>query len=411
MSLEKLPHLDKNQETKSNPLVKKMVLGALAATSLTSYAKESLPDIEDKEPVKEITYQEKSSDTHEKQTANPFKVGDNKGLYESTDPVEKSLGKEEKSFSIDVTKSFGFEKAKLNTQQFKEAEAEIISQLQLLPPQTLIDLEQGKKVILVKVSRSPEEIIKGGYDAGRGWVFNNEDLAKDTADEGSDLIESATKKFGLSQVTLQFEIPQGGVDKENPQRYVKISFEDIIENEPTENSIEIISDPEFERLSQSYAVIIDKSPSMNLETTQVQETINDINKKLNSDIKIVKLEAGTGGATEKHMLTINKVLDGVKEAFGEKKYIYIYTDEPDFDSSKSYLANGKYEIKLQETINRAKELNIEIRLKAYQPGNTLKFVDKVLESGDLTMQTKQSESDNKWFDQLVNHNTIIASNE
>jgi len=248
-----------SKKQKAGTLAKTIGLGALTAKmtlgGMDAKAADTAETVTDRENYGiETTYETAAETSDETARYVDFipdtekeDIDPGKKKVESTDVVESEIDIESnvtRSFNINVMESFEFEHAKLNADQFAAAEQKIMEELNELPEEIRNDLLLGKKKIKISVSRDAVPVVAGGYDAGRGWVNNLEELARDTAEEIGDVAHAGAKKAGLESVIIEFEIPKGGVDQENPTRYGVISFEDLIENIPAKGfeSQEILSD-------------------------------------------------------------------------------------------------------------------------------------------------------------------------
>lgn len=319
--------------------------------------------------------------------------------------IEENLETHIEKVEFDMTTSFELGNAVINEAEQEKMQSSITNFFDNLPQEIKDRINNGESVISINSGCSPELIAKTGIESGRGIVHNNIELATERANEGFEkVVEPSLNESGLNSGKVIYTIPENGVDNDNPIRYVTISIEDKIE---VLNDLKIElkegGDVEIEIekiLSNTYGVIIDESPSMEKDAKEVRSLINEINENSKEEVREFKLDAGFDRMHEQHLKTIDGILDGIEEPLLEKKYLIIYSDEPDVNSEiEKNNQISDYENKLQETIDRSKDLNIEIVLRAFDPSNSGESILKSLESNDLTRTNNQS-VDKVWFKNL-----------
>ncbi|MCA9352862.1 hypothetical protein KC901_01630 [Patescibacteria group bacterium] len=269
----------------------------------------------------------KGAGDHEKnpaQTTAPAETNtvEDSAVYDATkdfetrtgDPVESKI----EVYTIDVSRSFNFERAKLTPEEFENGKNMLVEQMKQLPFKEL--------TVTIEVSRSPEKVIPGGYDAGRGWVNNLEDLAEDTAEEIEEMVQAAAQELGIT-VTTTYAPFEGGVDKNNPTRHATVTFKETVEKQNTEHEkyesgtqeiLEMISNnPELAPIYKADVVVLDTSGSMTKDMQEALDFLTLINEKTGKKIKVINLE---GKSNEAHARTLKKILEG---------NALVISDEPD----------------------------------------------------------------------------------
>lgn len=317
--------------------------------------------------------------------------------------------------SFDMEEEFDFEKAKLNPEKFETAVDKLTNFLSALTLQIVENIESGKTEIVFYAQRSNVNVVSGGYNAGRGWVNNNLDLCRDTVEEMSDVFTEALKRSGISGAKYRFDIPENGVNMDNPNKILsRISFADVLETSLVDTNVKATEDSHLENkfssntIENSNVIIIDMSGSMQTEADLARATADKILGDSGKKIEIIKLE---GGSHEAHANTIMHNLDKVPDG-GQ---LTVFTDEP--DSSFMYVfatgerreeAISEYKNFMLEIIKKAQDRDIKIMVRVYNPNekeggfkefsliqnpNTLIPLDK----GDISNADSRI---NTWFNQI-----------
>jgi hypothetical protein len=408
-------------ETKRNEL-KKLVLGlgligSQVAVGMNADAPKNFETLDTDQPNKEIAFETATDNTED--IANPFNVEPDNSLYENnnTDPEKEKKSSDKESqennvekFEIDLTASFELGNAVMSPEKQEEMQSQLVDFFDKLPQEIKDKINSGEAIINIESGSSPEVIVEKGIDSGRGIVHNNEELSIHRAEAGAEPTEAALRAVHLN-ADIEFKVPKGGVNPDNPVRYVKVSIGESLEYTPAGVGLEIPPLPEnlaeFENVIYE---IIDESPSMRAEANDVKQKIQQVVEEFGRDLEVKKLDAGESGGSEKHLKTLNSLLEEIEsknsEPFDEVKKIRIRTDEPDIDSSKALRkgeigeqASQDYALEMQKTLDKLKSLNIQVELVAYEPGDTLNSITKILDADDL-VRTEFDSQDQGWYANL-----------
>ena len=369
----------------------KLAVGAKIAletsAGLGAEAVDNTATVEDKNLTSvERTFESNASEKTDEATIS-FEDGI-KGL--STDPVENTKEANPESggeggienleaYRVDITESFELGKGILEASQVSGIESQLSGFFSSLPESVKTQLENGNLVVRVSSSCSPEKIVEGGIDAGNGTiVYNNEDLARVRAELGGALSESTMQQSGV-RGTIEFSIPVGGVDLDNPTRRVEISIELKANPSPERNDSEV-EDLSQMNLDNVAYVVIDRSRSMKAEADVVSREVETYNRNFNGQVEIINLKADKEtGTIEDHYGTLKDILDGIQKPFAQQREIHFYTDE----YQNKYIENFKD--KMDVLIAKAKELNLKVILHTYEAGDTKVRTDRELASADQLM--------------------------
>ncbi|MCA9352503.1 hypothetical protein KC866_03935 [Patescibacteria group bacterium] len=431
---EKTPELNSSEEREFQKRVKNeeqanlmkkgmlgMMLGASTlASSMDGDAHKEFNTLENTDGI-ETTF-EKPVDSYE-DAANPFNVEPDKdGVYENTEPdVETDPEKkpnQSETYKIDVMKSFGFEKPNLTPEDFEAGKSLLISQINELPDAMKQNLE-----VTVQVGRSPEPVVAGGYDTPYGHVDDLETLARYTAEEIGKMVQAAGQEAGVENIKIVFEIPEGGVDKNNQTRYGLVTFQENVatledQSESFENGMfeigEIIkNNPEFTSIYESDVVILDSSGSMNEDMENALDFIKLIKEKTGKDIEVIDLE---GKSNEAHARTLSKINGDVNAL--------VITDEPDSTIQELFagddrrdLAEQQYKDYVDNEVLADSQANYKIRVlnpNAQEGG----FKEFMLNDSPYAMMPLDKRGDKlsggeriqKWYDGLPNQNITLENN-
>jgi hypothetical protein len=260
-------------------------------------------------------------------------------------------------------------------------------------PQEVRDNPQKYKVV-IEAYASKHKIAETGVDTGkRGRVSTNKDLALFRAQEALEVWKTIEQENLAPQgIQVSVETSEDGVYHGDlgaaiqEGRMIKISIE-VIKESPAakivKEGITALGD-----LSNVSFVIIDRSPSMKTEGKQVEQIVNKFNQNTEGEIMVLDLETenGSKGSIEDHILSLEKALDNISEAYGEEKLGFIITDE---------FQNKKYEdseARINNLIAKAKSLNIKLVIQRYQDGDTNKFSVKEITPLNVLGKIKKATS-------------------
>ncbi len=260
-------------------------------------------------------------------------------------------------------------------------------------PQEVRDNPQKYKVV-IEAYASKHKIAETGVDTGkRGRVTNNKDLALFRAQEALEVWNSIEQENLAPQgIQVSVETSDDGVYHGDlgaaiqEGRMIKISIE-VIKESPAakivKEGITALGD-----LSNVSFVIIDRSPSMKTEGKQVEQIVNKFNQNTEGEIMVMDLETenGSKGSIEDHILSLEKALDNISEAYGEEKLGFLITDE---------FQNKRYEdseVRINNLIAKAKSLNIKLVIQRYQDGDTNKFSVKEITPLNVLGKIKKATS-------------------
>ena len=277
----------------------------------------------------------------------------------------------------------GFEmgKADLSPEQQIQIKDDFKKFAESFPSEVLSNPEKFE--VVIKAYASKHRIAEMGVDTGkRGKAFTNKELAQFRAEEAKSVWDDIAKEKNLpTNINVRIDTSHDGVYDGNTQktlqdgRMIEISISVIQEKDTSlENTPSV-----FEQdLSQLAFVVIDRSPSMRSEARHAQAVVDKYNKQSGGNIQIINLETDRGyvGTVEDHIGTLEKLLSTITESYQEEKIGYVITDE---------FQNKKYadaELRIENIIAKAKELNIKLVIQKYQEGDT-----SILETKEVSTQS------------------------
>jgi len=408
-------------ETKKNGF-RKLVLGvglvsSQVAVGMNAETPKVFETLDSNPITKEIPYEISEKNTDD--IANPFnieidpdinpseKVESDKDKENVTTDKESETSNMEK-FEVDLTASFELGNAVMTIEKQQEIQLKLTEFFDNLPQEIKDNINSGKTVINIESGSSPELIVKAGIDSGRGIVHNNEELSIHRAEAAAEPTEAALRAVHMN-ADIEFKVPKGGVNLESPVRYVKVSIVESLSAGISKAEARSLPEglADFENVMYE---IIDESPSMRAESADVKAKVKQVVAEFGLDIAIKELNTGESGGSEKHLETLNELLEEIEskslEPFATMKKIRIRTDEPDFDSSKALRkgeigkkASEDYSIQMQKVLDSFKKLNIQVELIAYEPGDTLNSITKILDADDL-IRTEFDSEDQGWYANL-----------
>ncbi len=369
----------------------------LSASGFAKNADNADPELLNTDSIESSISSEESDDSETyKLGGDPDEETEPKKEAKKTDNIE-SLEK----MSIEMIQDFEFEKVKLSPEKYKSAVSKLSDIFSALSHQTKQDIESGKIVIVLSAHRSQVEVVGGGYDAGRGWVNDNLDICEDSIEELHDVTTEASKKSGLSGVQYRYDIPENGVDVNNPDEISsRISFEYTLDSD--------LETDKSNTIENSNLIIMDMSASMEKEAEAARTTAAEILKDSGKKIDIIKLE---GGTREAHANTIFNNLEKVPDG-GQ---LTVFTDEPDSSFGHLFAKGERRKVALIEykelvnnIVKQAQERNIDVIVRVYNPDEKeggykeFSFIDspESLTPLNKAIITNADERMKTWFNQI-----------
>lgn len=319
----------------------------------------------------------------------------------------------------DITTFFPESDAGLTPKGIEAVQKTLRSLFDNATPEQLEGLKDGTMKVVLRSESSQTTVREGGSPQKDGsLLMNNYEFSRARGENTFDVSQSVFEEYGIENAIREIEIAQEdgyelGTTSAN-ERMVQLSIELADAAKAVETST-IESLPEnLKKYENVIYKIVDESPSMKSEADLARADIKKLQEEFGSSLKYVKLEAGKSGGAEAHKQTLDQIYNDITLERGDNAYettkiIQLDTDEPSVESSKALLPGERgeqaakdYEAALQETIDKFKKLNIQIDLTAYEPGNTLASITKILEAGDLT-RTERDSQDQGWYENLKNN--------
>ena len=340
-----------SKEDKINGL-KKLVLGiglvgSQMAAGMDADTPKNFETLDTNYPDKEITFEQNIEPTDN--ISNPFDMDlDNNALIKNIDSGKEKISAEKESkdntveevFEIDITTSFELGNAVMTSQKQEEMKLKLANFFDSLPQEIKNKIKSGETVINIESGSSPEPIIETGINSGRSIVYNNEELSIDRAEAAAEPTESALKLVNLD-AEINFTIPKGGVNLDNPVRYVRVSIQDI---STPDTDIQDSNTPEtFKSLGLEDPFLLQNMPSGILESIYIDGSASMEGKaaRLFNALKkggyidaSVKFQLGSG-LGEISRQEVVETVDDVKEI--DK----MLRKEKDFSSREETFSNAK----------------------------------------------------------------------